>query len=213
MSLLGCSVNRGRLLSGFRLKHLMQKAKIGHLTHVLGFARLHYYSSVEPQPVGESGRERKTFPVSEENKALLRRFYDEFFNGGNLDVANEIIAPDCPLYFALYFGSTFMGTGPEAFKQTRTMMHAGFPDLHWTIEEMVAEGEKVAERLSARGTHEGEFMGVAPTGKRVEFQGQAIFHISKGKVLECRVMPDMLSLMQQIGAVLAPEQSEEASPT
>ena len=93
------------------------------------------------------------------------------------------------------------------------MMYAGFPDLHLTIEEMVAEGEKVAERLSARGTHEGEFMDVAPTGKRVEWQGQAIFHISEGKVLECRGMPDMLGLMQQIGAVPAPEQSEEASPT
>ena len=147
--------------------------------------------------------------MSDENKAVLRRFYDEFFNGGNLDVADKIIAPDCPLYF----GSMFMGNGPEAFKQTRTMMYGGFPDLHWTIEEMVAEGEKVAERLTARGTHEGEFMGVAPTGKRVEFQGQAIFHISEGKVLECRGMPDMLGLMQQIGAVPAPEQSEEASPT
>ena len=56
-------------------------------------------------------------------------------------------------------------------------------------------------------------MGVAPTGKRAEWQGQAIFHISKGKVLECRGMPDMLGLMQQIGAIPLPEQSEEASPT
>ena len=147
--------------------------------------------------------------MSEENKAVLRRFYDEFFNSGNLDVADEIIGPDCPLYF----GSMFMGNGPEAFKQTRAMMHGGFPDLHLTIEEMVAEGEKVAERLSARGTHEGEFMGVAPTGKRIEWQGQAFFHFSEGKVLECRGMPDMLGLLQQIGAVPAPEQTEEASPT
>ena len=96
--------------------------------------------------------------MSEENKAVLRRFYNEFFNGGKLDLAEEIIAPDCPFYF----GSMFMGTGPEAFKQTRAMMYSGFPDLHLPIEEMVAEEEKVAERLSARGTHEGEFiMGVA----------------------------------------------------
>ena len=139
--------------------------------------------------------------MSEKNKAVMHRFYDEWVHSGNEDALEEIIAPDCPLYF----GSTFMGTGPEAFKQTRTMMYAGFPDLHWTIEEMVAEGEKVAERLTARGTHEGEFMGVAPTGKRVEFQGMAIFHISEGKVLESRGMPDMLGLMQQIGAVPSPE--------
>ena len=147
--------------------------------------------------------------MSEENKAVMHRFYEEWVHSGNEDALEEIVAPDCPLYF----GGMFMGTGPEAFKQTRTMMYSGFPDLHWTIEEMVAEGEKVAERLTARGTHEGEFMGVAPTGKRVEFQGQAIFHISEGKVLESRGMPDMLGLMQQIGAVPAPEQSEEASPT
>jgi predicted ester cyclase len=147
--------------------------------------------------------------VSEENKAVLHRFYDEFVNPGNLGVADEIIAPDCPLYF----GSMFMGSGPEAFKQTRTMMYTGFPDLHWTIEEIIAEGETVAERLSARGTHEGEFMGVPPTGKWVEFQAMAIFHISEGKVLESRGMPDMLGLLQQIGAVPAPEQSEEATPT
>jgi predicted ester cyclase len=82
--------------------------------------------------------------MSEENKAVLRRFYDEFFNGGKLNLAEEIIAPDCPLYF----GSMFMGTGPEAFKQTRAMMYSGFPDLHLTIEEMVAEGEKVARNAS-----------------------------------------------------------------
>jgi predicted ester cyclase len=82
--------------------------------------------------------------VSEENKAVLRHFYHESFNGGTLDLAEEIIAPDCPLYFS----STFMGTGSEAFKQTRAMMYSGFPDLHLSIEEMVAEGEKVAESAS-----------------------------------------------------------------
>ena len=143
-----------------------------------------------------------------ENKALIRRFYEEFVNPGNLAVADEIIAPDCPLHF----GGAFMGRGPEAFKQTRAVLYAGFPDLCWTIEEMVAEGEKVAERLTARGTHEGEFMGVAPTGKRVEFEGIAIFRVSEGKIVESRGMPDMLGLMQQIGAVPEPERSEEVSP-
>ena len=137
--------------------------------------------------------------MSEENKAVMRRFYEEFVNAGNLAVAEEIIAPDCQLHF----GSMFMGTGPEAFKQTRLMMYAGFPDLRWTIEEMIAEGDKVAERLTARGTHEGEFMGVAPTGKRVEFQRIATVHIREGKISENRGMPDMLGLLQQLGAVPA----------
>ncbi len=97
----------------------------------------------------------------------------------------------------------FMGTGPEAFKRTRAMMYAGFPDLRWTIEETIAEGDKVAERLRARGTHEGEFMGVAPTGKRVEFEGISTVRIGEGKIAENRGMPDMLGLLQQLGAVPA----------
>ena len=120
----------------------------------------------------------------EENKAVMRRFYEEFVNAGNLAVAEEIIAP-------------------EAFEQTRVMMYAGLPDLRWIIEEMISEGDKVAERLTARGTHEGEFMGVAPTGKRVEFQGIVTVRIREGKISENRGMPDMLGLLQQLGAVPA----------
>jgi predicted ester cyclase len=147
--------------------------------------------------------------VSEENKALMHRFYEEWVHPGNLEVADEIIAPDCPLYF----GSMFMGTGPEAFKQTRAMVYSGFPDFRWTIEEIIAEGETVAERLTGRGTHQGEFMGAPPTGKRVEIPAVVMVHIREGKIAEMRGMPDMLGLLQQIGAVPAPAQSEEASPT
>ncbi len=146
---------------------------------------------------------------AEENKALMRRVYDEFMNAGNLDVADELVATDCKLYF----GSAFIETGPEAFKQARAMLYAGFPDIRFTIEEMVAEEDKVADLLTGRGTHEGEFMGVAPTGKRVEFEGMALVRIREGKIVENRGMPDMLGLLQQLGAIPAPGQSEEASPT
>ena len=144
---------------------------------------------------------------TEENKALMHRFYEEWVNTGNLDVVDEIIAPDCPLYF----GGMFMGTGPEAFKQTRTMMFSGFPDFRWTIGEIIAEGETVAERLPRRGTHQGEFMNVSPTGSRVEIPAVAMAHIRGGKIAEMRGMPDMLGLLQQIGAVPAPGLSEEAA--
>jgi steroid delta-isomerase-like uncharacterized protein len=138
------------------------------------------------------------------NKAVVRRFYEEYLNPGNLAVADEIIAPECPLYFR----SMFMGTGPEAFKQTRAMMYSGFPDLRFTMEEMIAEGDKVAERLTVRGTHEGEFMGVPATGKQVEFLGMGVFRIREGKIVEFRAMPDMLGVLQQIGAVPEPGQEE-----
>jgi steroid delta-isomerase-like uncharacterized protein len=143
--------------------------------------------------------------MSEENKALVRRFYEEYLNPGDLAVADEIIARECPLYFR----SMFMGTGPEAFKQTRAMMYSGFPDLHFTMEEMISEGDKVAERLTVRGTHEGEFMGFSPTGKQVEFAGMGVFRIREGKIVEFRAMPDMLGVLQQIGAVPEPGQEEE----
>jgi predicted ester cyclase len=148
--------------------------------------------------------------AQENNKVVLQHLYDEFMNAGKLEVADEVVAPDCPLYF----GSTFVGTGPEAFKQARAMLYAAFPDLHFTIEEMIAEGEKVADLLTGRGRHKGEFMSVAPTGKRVEFQGMAIVRIFEGKIVENRGMPDMVGLLQQIDVFPAPEQqSEEASLT
>jgi len=133
----------------------------------------------------------------EENKAIAHRFYEEFVKAGNPDVADEIIAPECPFHF----GGNFMGTGPEAFKQTLRMMRGAFPDLHLTIEEAVGEGEVVAERLTGRGTHQGEFMGIAATGKRVEFDAFGIVHVAEGKVVESRGMPNLLGLLQQIGAV------------
>jgi predicted ester cyclase len=154
-------------------------------------------------------KEEKSFMSAEENKALMHRYYEEWAHPGNQEVADEIIAPDCPLYF----GGMFLGTGPEAFKQMRAMVYSGFPDFRWTIEELIAEGETVAERVTGRGTHQGEFMGVPPTGNRVEIPGVAMVHIREGKIAELRGVPDLLGLMQQIGAVPAPGQSEEASPT
>lgn len=148
--------------------------------------------------------------AEEESKALMRRFTNEFDNPGKLEVAHEILASECPLYFA----STLMGTGPEAFKQARTMMYSAFPDLLLTIEEMIAEGDALAQRYTGRGTHEGEFMGIAPTGKWVEFGGISAVRIREGKIVEYRGMPDMLGLLQQIGAVPAlGQEAEEASST
>jgi len=136
----------------------------------------------------------------EENKALVRRFYDEFVNGNNPAVAEELIATEC----SLYMGGNLMGTGPEGYRRTLAMLRSGFPDLHTTIEDVIAEGDKVAERVTTSGTHRGEFMGVAPTGKRISMVGISIFKISEGKVAENRAVPDMLGLMQQIGAVTEP---------
>jgi predicted ester cyclase len=142
---------------------------------------------------------RRKEPVSvEENKAVVRREQEELWNHtGNLDAAEEIFAPDYV----------------EAAKQEAADFRRGFPDVRSTIEDLVAEGDKVAARWMARATHQGEYMGIPPTGKEVEFTGISVYRIEGGKIAESWTVEDEFGLMRQIGAVPEPGQSEEASPT
>ncbi len=146
--------------------------------------------------------------MSEENKALVRRFVEEFWNEGNTTAANELMAIDAEIH---------MPTGEVAdidgFKGFAATWRESFPDWHSTVEELIAEGDRVAERWTGRGTHRGELAGIPPTDKRVEVPGSVFYRIVGGKIVELRGQLDMLSLMQQIGAVPSPAQSEEASPT
>jgi len=93
------------------------------------------------------------------------------------------------------------------------MYRAAFPDLQQTIEDQFAEGEKVATRLTGRGTHQGDLMGIAPTGNRIEAPGIVINRISSGKIAESWANYDAMGMMQQLGVLPPPGQSEEASPT
>ncbi len=143
---------------------------------------------------------------AEENKALVHRFYDEFLNAGNLDIADELIAPDCVFYMG---GNLEPIRGPEGYKRTLAMFRTAFPDIRWTIEDMVAEGDRVAERPVGRGTHLGEFMSIAPTGKRIEIRGIAILRVADGKIVENWGMPDMLGLMRQLGVAPTAKQTTQ----
>jgi steroid delta-isomerase-like uncharacterized protein len=146
--------------------------------------------------------------VSEENKALVRRFVEEFWNEGNTAAVDELMAIDAAIHMP-----TGEVVNPDGFKGFVAMWRDSFSDWHSTVEELIAEGDRVAERWTGRGTHQGELQGIPPTGKRVEVPGSVFYRIVGGKIVEFRGQLDMLSLMQQIGAVPAPEQSEEASPT
>jgi steroid delta-isomerase-like uncharacterized protein len=106
--------------------------------------------------------------MSEENKALARREVEEIFTQGKLDVADEIYASDFVDY-DLVLPQTM--NGPEEMKEYVDMYRSAFPDLRVTLEDQVAEGDKVVNRWTAQGTHQGEYRGVAPTGKEVEFAG------------------------------------------
>ena len=136
---------------------------------------------------------------SDENKTVVRRLLDAI-NGGDLAVANDLVAPE----YVDHSAPPGYPRGPEGFKSTIAMFRAAFPDFHWTLEDLMGEGDKVAIRVTARGTHHGELMGIAPTGKHVEVTGIGIYRLTDGKVAEAWVNRDLLGLLQQLGAIPTP---------
>lgn len=108
-------------------------------------------------------------------RETVLRLYDEVFNAGRPDVADEIVDPA----FVLHNEHAGTARGPEAIKVMERSLRAGFPDLRFEVEDMVAEGDKVALRWRMLGTHEGEYMGFAPTGRRVRLQACVMFRVSK----------------------------------
>ena len=135
---------------------------------------------------------------TEDNKALIRRAYEEGFNQRNLAVLDEVNAPDLVFHNA----STTM-QGLEAFKQFLSLYLAAFPDAHFTVEDIIAEGDKVVARHTFRGTQQGDLMGIAPTGKQVTTTGVTITRFANGKGVELWGNNDDLGLLQQLGVVPA----------
>lgn len=140
---------------------------------------------------------------AEDNKALARRVYDAFTRAvstGNFSLLDEVIAADAVDHNPAP-GQT---SGLEGVKQIFGMFGAAFPDLHFTVEDQIAEGDKVVSRVTAHGTHQGDFQGVPPTGKPVTQTGIDILRIVGGKVVERWGEFDNLGLMQQLGVVPPP---------
>ena len=134
---------------------------------------------------------------TEENKAKQLRVWEEIVNKGNMAVADELFATDY-----LYHGPVGMEfKGPEGLKQLITMFHNALSDFNVTVEDMFAEGDKVVSRITGRGKHTGELMGIAPTGKQTAVPGIIITRWVDGKEVETWEMLDMLGLMQQLGVV------------
>jgi predicted ester cyclase len=147
--------------------------------------------------------------ATEENKAIVKRVSEQAVGEGNLSVMDDLVADDFVDHSAL------PGTPPgrEGAKAFVRVFHAGFPDLSLTNEDIVGEGEKVVHRYVLRGTHRGEFLGIPPTGNRIEVHGIDELRVSGGKIVERWGQVDQLGLMQQLGVVPSQGQSEEASPT
>ncbi len=136
---------------------------------------------------------------TEENKALAVRIYDEAMNQRNLAVLDEVYVPD-----AVYHGATRSLQGPDAIKQALALYFAAFPDVRLTIDDVIAEGDRVVLRFTYRATHTGDFMGLPPTGKQIVVPGIGILRIINGKVREEWVNQDPLP---QLGVVPAPAQA------
>jgi len=137
------------------------------------------------------------------NRALTQRFYEEVWNKGNLDAVDDILTGD----FVDNAAPPGFPTGPEGAKQVFTMYRAAFPDFRLSVRDLIAEGDKVVARWLTQGTHQGELMGIPPTGKAVEVTGIDIFRFAGGKIAEHWAEFDMMGLMQQLGVIPTPGQA------
>lgn len=142
---------------------------------------------------------------TESNKAIVRRIFDEAFNQGNLAVLAEIIATN-----QVNGGPGAlpgMPSGPEGTKVLITTYRNAFPDLHFTIDEQIAEGNTVVTRWTAHGTHNGELAGIPATGKSATVVGVGVDRVENGKIVESWGIFDQAGMLQQLGVIPAPGQA------
>lgn len=135
--------------------------------------------------------------MSAPNKALVRRYVEDVLNKGNTALTDELIAQS-------FIGHDPVGPdvhGPDGVKQRNAMYHNAFPDLQYTVEEMIAENDIVVWRWTAHGTHMGEILGIAPTRKQATTTGTMTCHIANGKLQEAWINWDALGLLRQLGGV------------
>jgi len=142
---------------------------------------------------------------TEANKAIIRLFFEEAFEQGNLAVLDEIIAPN-----QVNGGPGAlpgMPSGPEGTKVLITAYRNAFPDLHFTIDEQIAEGNTVVTRWTAHGTHNGVLAGLPPTGKPATVVGMGVDRVENGKIVESWGLFDQFGMLQQLGVIPAPGQA------
>jgi len=132
------------------------------------------------------------------NKELVRRFVEDAWSDGDLDLVEELVASD-----AVYHDPTLPDRprGPDGSKQSIELYQTAFPDIQIRIEELIAEDDVVAARMTGTGTHEGEIMGIEPTGRRVEAPVMEFRRIEDGQIAEMWALVDTLGMLQQIGAI------------
>lgn len=132
---------------------------------------------------------------TEANKALMRRFYEEFWCRGNADAVDELVSP---AYVDHQLPSGWP-KGPDGLKMLVREWRTGFPDMSETIDDMIAEGDRVVGRFTLTGTHRGPFFGIEPTGRRLEITGIDIVRFEDGRIAEWWYSEDTLGILRQLG--------------
>jgi steroid delta-isomerase-like uncharacterized protein len=138
--------------------------------------------------------------TTEQNKAIVARFAEEFKNNGNHAIVDELFAPD----FVYHLPIPGLAPGREGMKQAGGLVVAAFPDVHATVEDLLADGDKVVERTSVHATSKGAFAGLPPTGKPVEWTELHVYRIVDGKVAELWSELNLMGLTQQLTGAAAP---------
>ena len=135
------------------------------------------------------------------NKDVVRQFIEEALNKGNIEASGKYFHDD------MVEQVPFPGQGPglEGLKNVLRGMKAAFPDIHWTVEEQISEGDKVMTRFEWTGTHRGPFLGIPATGRPVKVWGIVIDRLQNGKIKDTRIIMDILGLMIQLGVIPPPK--------
>jgi len=134
------------------------------------------------------------------NRALIQRFYDEGWNGNNLDVYDELVTDD----FVDHQAIPGLPSGRDGFKQLNVMFRSAFPDVWVDVDNIVAEDDKVACRWTSTGTHTGELFGIPPTNRKVSVTATVWYRVENGRLAEGWINRDDVGLMRQLGVIPSP---------
>jgi len=138
--------------------------------------------------------------MSEENKAIMQRWFDEVWNKGNAQMIGEMVTDDIVIHGLSDAGGTPI-TNLAEFRSYHSQLRHAFPDIHVKVLDLIAEGDRVVARCTVQGSHQGELLGIAPTNAGVDFKGMAIIRISGGKIVEAWNTFDFLKMSQQLGLI------------
>jgi steroid delta-isomerase-like uncharacterized protein len=138
----------------------------------------------------------------EANKAIVRRYFDELWNERKTDIIDDLVTADHVVHFP-----SGQAHRIKSVQEWTTTAFTAFPDVQFTVDDMIAEEDKVLARWHYNATQTGNFLGIPPTGRQVEDEGMDVFRIEGGKIAEIWVIQDSLGLLQQLGVIPRPQES------